>query len=104
MVDGRIENAVASRLRYNAEMADDQTSGGQERRKGALAAYLAVAALALPPLYVLSYGPALLLVKWGLIQYPYTAFNLFYKPLDWPCHYVPGFSELLRRYADLFTK
>jgi hypothetical protein len=74
------------------------------RKRSSLAVWLVVALAMLPVAYVLSYGPMLLLVKWGWIQPPFTVVNAFYKPLDWPAIYIPGFSDALKRYADWWTR
>jgi hypothetical protein len=51
---------------------------------------------------VLSYGPALVLVKREIIGHPYTPINWFYAPLDWLCQLSPAFSDWLRWYGELW--
>lgn len=62
----------------------------------------AIVVVLLPILYVLSYGPAILLIRLGLIEYPYTLVNWFYSPLDYLCRLYPPFSQLLHWYAQLW--
>lgn len=81
------------------QMSDDQ----KKISRGPLGVWLIAGAMLLPFAYVLSYGPALVLVEWGWIEYPYTALNWFYKPLDYIIYVFPAFGTWLRWYADLWT-
>ena len=73
-----------------------------KRERSPLVIAAAIVVPLLPVLYVLSYGPMFLLIRWGLIEEPYTFVNWFYAPLDYLCYKSKTFNDLLYWYARLW--
>jgi hypothetical protein len=63
---------------------------------------IVVAILMLPPLYVLSSGPALLVTHKARL--PGTYWNVAYRPLTFARDTAPGFDSRFQWYLDLWTK
>jgi hypothetical protein len=81
-------------------MADDSKPGGRSR----ILAWTAALVIGIPVLYVLSIGPAAVMVqKTGGIKSPFIhALEAIYTPLIWLCNNNKHFGDLLDAYPRMF--
>ena len=77
--------------------------GMKEKRAGSgCVAVIVVVMLMLPPLYVLSSGPALWVTHNARL--PGRLWNVAYWPLTYARDTVPGFNSRFQWYLDLWTR
>ena len=74
-----------------------------KRPEGRAAVVLVLVALliALPMLYILSSGPAILLVDTGLV--PMAVVRVVYAPIGWLEHNSPACREFIQWYVGLWS-
>jgi len=77
-------------------MAHDQPD---QQRRSSLAVWLTVATMLLPPIYVLSAGPAVWLVAHGYM--PEDWLGAMCQPLEWLAT-IPGFVAFFDWYVELW--